>query len=109
MAIVDGRDKMPLVRQHLLSDAEAAEWFKTHEVSELTIFEADSKATPQDRLKHYQGNATELTKEMFDRYCKEKMSDGNIKTFLQADAKAWGVGAEVIYDSVTPFNKSYHK
>jgi hypothetical protein len=97
LAIVDGKDKMPLVRQHFLSDVEAADWFKTLEVSETTINEADSKATAQDRLKHYQDNANTITQEMYEQLCSEKMSDSNIKTFLQADATARGVGAEVIF------------
>lgn len=110
LAVCNGRDKIPLVRQHFLSDDEASEWFKEHEVSETTISEADSKATDQERLNHYQDNAALTTREMFDRLCSQKMSDEGIKAYLEKQAAIDGLSAEVLFkdDSVTTYNKGYH-
>jgi hypothetical protein len=97
LAVANGRDKIPLVRQHFLSDDEAADWFKINECSDVVKNEADSKATAQDRLKYYQDNATELTKEMYERLCSQKMSDEGIKSFLKKQAEIEGPGAEVLF------------
>jgi hypothetical protein len=97
LAVVDGKDQMPLIRQHFMSDDEAADWFKTNECSDIVKNEADSKATAKDRLKHYQENATELTRDEFKKLCSEKLNNDSIKSYLEKQAAIDGMGAEVLF------------
>ena len=97
LAIIDGKDRMPLVRQHFLSDSEAGDWFKAQESSESTKREADSKATPQDRLAVYQRDALETTKDEFDKLISEKLSNDSIKNYLTAQAAVDNMSAEILF------------
>ena len=97
LVTIDGRDRLPLVRAHFLSDIEAGNWFAENEVSELTKSQADRQTSPADRLKYYQDNATETTREMFERLITQKMSNESVKTYLQNQAKIDGLSAEIIF------------
>lgn len=97
MATVDGADKLPLIRQHFLSDDEASAWFKSHEVSEKTINEAEAKTTAPERLAVYQRDALETTKDEFNKLCSEKLSNESIKAYLESQAKIENLGAEVLF------------
>ena len=96
LAVCNGRDKIPLIRQHFLSDDDACSWFKEREVSQSTISEADSK-TIQERLKHYQDNATALIKDQYEKLCSEKLSNESIKAYLEKQAEIDNLGAEIFF------------
>ena len=97
MVTIDGKDQMQIARQSLLSDSEAADWFKQHEVSEITIEEADAKPMSSDRLKHYQDNASPSVLEMYDRFYNKKLSDEGVLSFLEKQAATYNLIGEIIF------------
>ena len=96
LAIIDGKDRMPLVRQHFLSDYEAGDFFKSNEFSERVIKEAD-KLQPLERLQYYQSNASEVVKDEFDKLSSDKLSNDSIKSFLEKHAAIDSLSAQVIF------------
>jgi hypothetical protein len=96
VATVDGYDKLPLTRQHFLSDSEAGDFFKLNEHSERVIKQAE-KLQPAERLQYYQNNATEVVKDEFDTLLRDKLSDISIKSYLEGQAKIDNMGAEIIF------------
>lgn len=96
IAIVDGADKLPLIRQHFVSDSEAGDFFKSNEHSEKVIKEAE-KLQPQERLKYYQDNATEVTKDEYDRLVSDKLSNDSLTEYFKKQAAIDNMGAEILF------------
>ena len=96
MATVDGADKLPLIRQHFVSDSEAGDFFKVNEHSEKVIKEAE-KLQPQERLQYYQQNATVIVKDEFDKLISEKLSNNSITDYFKKQAAIDNMGAEILF------------
>jgi hypothetical protein len=96
IATIDGADKLPLIRQHFVSDAEAGDWFKSNEHSEKVIKEADKLSSPE-RLQYYQSNASEVVKDEFDKLITEKLSNDSITDYFKKQAAVDNMSAEILF------------
>jgi hypothetical protein len=94
-ATMDGEKHISLYRQLFLSDAEATEFFKGHQVSDEIKEQGELKTDIQAKLSYYKDNADAVTLELYEKLIAEKFNDKTIIDYLKTCAATYE-GAEAI-------------